>query len=156
MRLLNTNNFEIEEVSDSKIPPYAILSHTWDEEGEVTFQDIEGNRAANKKGYEKVKSCCSVAKANGFDYVWMDTCCIDKTSNVELSEAINSMYYWYQRAEVCYTYLADVSSDNANGQADGDALEFSKSRWFTRGWTLQELIAPSTIIFFNKHWVKLG
>jgi ankyrin repeat protein len=145
MRLLNTDNFEVKEFRDDEVPRYAILSHTWDEE-EVTFQDIEGTRAANKKGYEKVKSCCSVARANGLKYVWIDTCCINKTSSAELSEAINSMYRWYQEADVCYSYLADVSSKAI----------FSGSRWFTRGWTLQELIAPSTVIFLNNEWKEIG
>jgi hypothetical protein len=145
MRLLNTDTFEVKEIRDDEVPRYAILSHTWDEE-EITFQDIEGTRAANKRGYKKVKSCCSVARANGFEYVWIDTCCIDKTSSAELSEAINSMYCWYQEADVCYSYLADVPSKAI----------FSSSRWFTRGWTLQELIAPSTVIFLDEEWEELG
>lgn len=145
MRLLNTGNFEVKLFGDNEVPPYAILSHTWDEE-EVTLQDMEGTRAANKKGYQKVKSCCSVAAANRFEYVWVDTCCIDKTSSAELSEAINSMYRWYQEAKVCFAYLADVPSKKS----------FSESRWFTRGWTLQELIAPSTVIFLDEGWKELG
>ena len=145
MRLLNTGNFEVKLFGEDQVPPYAILSHTWNEE-EVTLQDMEGTDAANKKGYEKIKGCCSIASANGFEYVWIDTCCIDKASSAELSEAINSMYYWYQEAKVCYTYLADVPSKS----------KFSDSRWFTRGWTLQELIAPSSVIFFDEEWKKLG
>ncbi|KAI9772610.1 MAG: hypothetical protein M1839_002423 [Geoglossum umbratile] len=145
MRLLSTDNFEVKEFGDDEVPRYAILSHTWDEE-EVTFQDMEGTRVANKKGHEKVKSCCSVARASGLKYVWIDTCCIDKTSSAELSEAINSMYRWYQEADVCYGYLADVPSKAV----------FSSSRWFTRGWTLQELIAPSTVIFLDEEWKELG
>ena len=145
MRLLNTVNFKVEEFREDRVPRYAILSHTWGEE-EVTLQDMEQTRTANKKGYEKVQDCSSVARANGFKYVWIDTCCIDKTSSVELSEAINSMYRWYQEADVCYGYLADVPS-KAN---------FSGSRWFTRGWTLQELIAPSTLIFLDENWKELG
>jgi len=145
MRLLNTDNFEVKEFRDDELPRYAILSHTWDEE-EVTLQDMEGTRAANKKGHEKVKSCCSVARANGLKYIWIDTCCINKTSSAELSEAINSMYHWYQEADVCYGYLADVPSKAI----------FSDSRWFTRGWTLQELIAPSTVIFLDEEWKELG
>jgi hypothetical protein len=125
MRLLNTGNFEVKLFGEDQVPPYAILSHTWNEE-EVTLQDMEGTDAANKKGYEKIKGCCSIASANGFEYVWIDTCCIDKASGAELSEAINSMYYWYQEAKVCYTYLADVPLKS----------KFSDSRWFTRGWTL--------------------
>src|SRR5262245_22765266 len=112
MRLLDTSNLEVKIFGDDEVQPYAILSHTWDEE-EITLQDMEGIHSVNKKGYEKVKRCCSVAKANGFKYVWIDTCCIDKTSSAELSEAINSMYRWYQEAEVCYAYLADVPSKNS-------------------------------------------
>lgn len=146
MRLLDTGSFKIKEFTDDSIPRYAILSHTWDEKGEVTFQDMNGTDAKNKNGYDKIKRCCLTAKANGFQYVWIDTCCIDKTSSAELSEAINSMYRWYQGAEICYTYLADVQSKD----------EIQKSRWFTRGWTLQELIAPLKMIFFNEEWKELG
>ncbi|KAK3346002.1 heterokaryon incompatibility protein-domain-containing protein [Lasiosphaeria hispida] len=146
MRLLKTGSIELREFTDDQVPPYAILSHTWSAE-EITLRDLQENHAvANKKGYEKIKRCCSVAGAKGFEYVWVDTCCIDKTSSAELSEAINSMYRWYEEAGECYAYLADVPSK----------VEFSKSRWFTRGWTLQELIAPSTVIFFNEDWEALG
>ncbi|KAI9782388.1 MAG: hypothetical protein M1839_005261 [Geoglossum umbratile] len=107
---------------------------------------MEEPGVANKKGSKKVKSCCSIARANGLKYIWIDTCCIDKTSSAELSEAINSMYRWYQEADVCYGYLADVPSKAV----------FSGSRWFTRGWTLQELIAPSTVIFLDEEWKELG
>ncbi len=133
----------MEEFSDNDVPQYAILSHTWDEE-EVTLQDMEGIGPVNKKGYEKIKRCCSEANV-GFKYVWIDTCCIDKTSSAELSEAINSMYRWYQEAELCYAYLADVPSK-----------PLQQSRWFTRGWTLQELIAPLRVIFFNGEWEEIG
>ncbi|KAI1203314.1 heterokaryon incompatibility protein-domain-containing protein [Nemania serpens] len=138
MRLLNTT-------AGHDVQPYAILSHTWGED-EVSFQDMKSADAAEKKGYQKVKNCCALAKANGYGYVWVDTCCIDKTSSAELSEAINSMYRWYQEADVCYAYLADVPSIS----------RLSESRWFTRGWTLQELIAPSTVIFFNNEWQDIG
>ncbi|KAJ4250190.1 hypothetical protein NW762_012005 [Fusarium torreyae] len=145
MRLVTTNNIELEFVDDDKVPEYAILSHTWEQE-EVLFHDMGSGNAKNKKGYAKLESCCRVARANGFDYIWDDTCCIDKTSSAELSEAINSMYRYYQEADVCYAYLADVSTIE----------ELSSSRWFTRGWTLQELIAPHQIIFFDKEWRELG
>lgn len=145
MRLLNTATIEVKQFGDNNIPAYAILSHTW-EEDEVTLQDIERTHVVNKKGYDKIKQCCAIARAGGYEYVWIDTCCIDKTSSAELSEAINSMYYWYQEAEICYAYLADVPSKR----------QFADSRWFTRGWTLQELIAPSTVIFLDEIWCKLG
>ncbi|KAH7237302.1 heterokaryon incompatibility protein-domain-containing protein [Fusarium solani] len=142
MRLLHTTEHKVKEVKTTA--QFAILSHTW-EKDEITFQDIERPGADEKEGYNKLRNACSVAAADGFDYIWIDTCCIDKTSSAELSEAINSMYRWYQEAEVCYAYLADVPF-----------CEFSQSRWFTRGWTLQELIAPSTVIFFDKEWEVIG
>lgn len=142
MRLLHTTEHKVKEVKTTT--QFAILSHTW-EKDEITFQDIERPGANEKEGYNKLRNACSVAAADGFDYIWIDTCCIDKTSSAELSEAINSMYRWYQEAEVCYAYLADVPF-----------CEFSQSRWFTRGWTLQELIAPSTVIFFDKEWEVIG
>jgi hypothetical protein len=118
MRLLRTREsdqgkFEIEDMTDYEIPPYAILSHRWGDE-EVTFEDMKGACAATKKGYQKVKKCCELARRRGFKYVWIDTCCIDKMSSVELSEAINSMYQWYQDAEECYAYLADVQSESGS------------------------------------------
>ncbi|PWY69641.1 HET-domain-containing protein [Aspergillus sclerotioniger CBS 115572] len=150
MRLLYTtqssnNCFDILEFADNNIPPYAILSHTWENE-EVTLQDMQGGCAERKSGFKKVQDCCSVAKASGYDYAWIDTCCIDKTSSAELSEAINSMYRWYYEADVCYVYLADIQSGS----------EFVGSRWFTRGWTLQELIAPPNMIFFDGQWKEIG
>ncbi|RYP69892.1 hypothetical protein DL771_005835 [Monosporascus sp. 5C6A] len=150
MRLLRTvesspGRFEIHYFQDDSIPKYVILSHAWGE-GEMTFQDMEAGHGQSKKGFEKLKNCCSYAEADGFEYVWIDTCCIDKTSSAELSGAINSMYHWYQNAERCYAYLADVSSKS----------DFTSSRWFTRGWTLQELIAPSAVIFLDQHWQRLG
>ncbi|RTE68256.1 hypothetical protein BHE90_017367, partial [Fusarium euwallaceae] len=144
MRLLNIKHIELEYFADN-VPRYAILSHTWEEE-EVTFQDMEQGRAKDKKGYTKIKNCCSVARDKGYNYVWIDTCCIDKTSSAELTEAINSMYRYYRECEACYSFLSDISS----------ASNFSQSRWFTRGWTLQELIAPMHMIFFNKEWQQLG
>ncbi|GLA05528.1 hypothetical protein AnigIFM60653_006020 [Aspergillus niger] len=150
MRLLNTQlsdggAFVIQDFLDYELPPYAILSHTWGKE-EVTYQEINTASAKEKSGYEKITQCCSVARADGYKYVWIDTCCIDKTSSAELSEAINSMYFWYQKAEVCYAILADVRSEE----------EIAQSKWLTRGWTLQELIAPSRVIFLNERWEVLG
>ncbi|KAF4949954.1 hypothetical protein FGADI_8555 [Fusarium gaditjirri] len=145
MRLVNTQTIQLEFLNDDNVPDYAILSHTWEQE-EVLFHDMGRDSAKSKKGYAKLESCCRVARENGFEYIWDDTCCIDKTSSAELSEAINSMYRYYQGARVCYVYLADISA----------VSEISNSRWFTRGWTLQELIAPSSMIFFDKDWRELG
>jgi len=155
MRLLHTTEHKLEEFEGNKIPLYAILSHTWGE-NEITFQDFSGSDVKGEKGYEKIRKTCSIAADHGFYYVWIDTCCIDKTSSAELSEAINSMYRWYQDSGVCYAYLADVPPNAVDHRTRAIGHEFSKSRWFTRGWTLQELIAPSTVIILDQKWQEIG
>ena len=151
MRLLNTSTLEVQEFLESRVPEYVILSHTWREE-EVTLQDLLSGKAPAKKGYSKLTGCCKKAKADGFTYCWIDTCCIDKTSSAELSEAINSMYQWYKNARICYAYLEDVFQDPETD----DFKAFGDSKWFTRGWTLQELIAPPIVEFYNASWLEIG
>ncbi|KAF2738501.1 HET-domain-containing protein [Polyplosphaeria fusca] len=154
MRLLNQETFKLEFFPDRPYPQYAILSHTWGPTGsEVTFRDME-NRTASLKylGFEKLKYTCAQAKADGIPYVWVDTCCIDKESSAELSESINSMFAWYQEAKVCYAFLNDVPNDEDPKTSD----KFARSKWFTRGWTLQELIAPKQLIFYSRDWAELG
>jgi hypothetical protein len=152
MRLLNTRTVELSEFFGKDIPKYAILSHRWEEE-EITFQDIQlvARGRERKKGWTKLEGCRRQALKDEFDWVWDDTCCIDKSSSAELSEAINSMFNWYRGAEVCYAYLSDVSA--ALGKV---MVEFQGSKWFTRGWTLQELLAPKRLVFFDRQWVELG
>lgn len=135
---------------------YAILSHTWDDE-KVTFDDMRSNirSTRRKKGFSKIKGCCEQAKKDGFSYVWIDCCCIDKKSSAELTESINSMFKWYQWADTCYVFLSDVENDGYNQTLDVDD-QFSKSNWFNRGWTLQELLAPPMLKFFSKDWRSLG
>jgi ankyrin repeat protein len=150
MRLLQVHksgSFSLIERFGDDIPPYAILSHTWGSpDEEVTFQDLQAGLGEHKRGYRKIIFCGKQAADDGLKFFWVDTCCIDKTSSAELSEAINSMYMWYQAAEVCYAYLADVPSIGT----------LPNSRWFTRGWTLQELIAPTEVVFFSEEWERLG
>ena len=136
---------------------YAILSHVWRPQ-EQSFQTInafvaEGIKLGDRRVCSKIRRCCILARADGYNWVWVDTCCIDKTSSAELSEAINSMYRWYALAGVCYVYLHDVSS---TCQLDTPRSQFRKSVWFTRGWTLQELIAPRFILFLSQDWQPLG
>jgi len=142
----------LEEFHGSNIPPYAILSHTWGKE-EVSFQDLVGGDAPKLRECKKIIGCRNQAVSDGYRYIWVDTCCIDKTSSAELSEAINSMFCWYREAEVCYAYLADVGI-----KTDLTYLQsaIKKSRWFTRGWTLQELVAPSDVVFYDSDWVEIG
>jgi hypothetical protein len=150
----------VEEFSGSTVPPYAILSHCWGD-GEVSFQDINGSGWRRKHGAVKIEYACEQAKKDHWDYVWIDTCCIDKRSSAELSEAINSMYNWYEEAQICYAYLEDVSAPTASLEMPQvlkryEDLKFQKSKWFTRGWTLQELIAPNKVDFYGKEWNHLG
>ena len=151
MRLLDVNTLELHEFN-SILPPYAILSHTWTE-SEVAFEELGTPAAAEKQGYEKIIGCCAQAARDGLRYVWIDTCCIDKRSSTELGEAINSMYRWYKKAIVCYAYLADV---NTSTYPEYPPSEFANSRWFKRGWTLQELVAPANVVFFRADWVMIG
>ncbi|OQV09282.1 hypothetical protein CLAIMM_13417 [Cladophialophora immunda] len=118
------------------------------------FQDIGVSGVEKRAGYEKVRKTCEIAAADGFDYVWIDTCCIDKKSSAELSEAINSMYRWYQEAALCYVYLCDFGPNS--GAYEIYPQDLRGCRWFKRGWTLQELIAPSIVIFLDQMWHEIG
>jgi Cdc6-like AAA superfamily ATPase len=164
MRLLHFNDDGkpslVEFVGTNSPPPYAILSHTWgSDDQEVTYQDVRGGTGEHKGGWQKLLFCRDQAKLNGLEYSWIDTCCIDKTNSAELSEAINSMFAWYRKAQTCYVYLSDVSNNASQGVSE-DARRwkpaFRNTRWFTRGWTLQELIAPSSVEFFSRKGTYLG
>jgi hypothetical protein len=146
---------------NNKLPPYAILSHSWGEEAEeVSFKDIIRNAGKDKSGYQKIQFCGEQAKRDGLQYFWIDTCCINKANKAEHSVAIQSMFCWYRNAARCYVYLSDVSALSCGDEREARSLpwdsEFQKSRWFTRGWTLQELLAPNVVEFFSRDWHKLG
>lgn len=130
MRLVNTSTGRLDEFFDTQRPSYAILSHTWGKEelsyfdllyltssfppdAIGTVQALLRSPRRDSEGYLKLEACCRVAKSRGFDWVWIDTCCIDKSSSAELSEAINSMWAWYRDAAECYVYLFDVSLSSA-------------------------------------------
>ncbi|WXC50724.1 hypothetical protein QX201_010407 [Fusarium graminearum] len=157
MRLINVETLELESfVGDlgREVPTYAILSHVWTNE-EVSYQQMIGSLpiSEDSKGYRKIVEFCAKARNEGFEYAWVDTCCIDKTSSAELSEAINSMFLWYRKSDACYVYLQDVPSKE-NPVSRGS--QFRQSRWFTRGWTLQELLAPHEVIFLANDWREIG
>jgi len=169
--------FDDEELAQTG---YAILSHCWGKDKEeVKFSELDQLARMEKEsrdeirrrpGYKKIVATCRQARSGGIgpdgtqtpmDWVWVDTCCIDKSSSAELSEAINSMYRWYENAVVCYAFLQDVLDNTIPhiqipyGKSDVDHIRtspFGRSRWFTRGWTLQELIAPRIVQFFNREW----
>lgn len=192
IRLINVHTFELEDFHSSKDVKYAILSHRWEGE-EVLIGDLQHLRLhqlRRMQGWAKIENSCRQAAADKIDYVWVDTCCIDKSSSAELQEAINSMYRWYQNADRCYAYLSDlqplwterlsversllVRSDfmsTYTSGALGTALlqhwlqegrpvqfleAFVRSQWFKRGWTLQELLAPKKVTFFDADWNKFG
>jgi hypothetical protein len=153
MRLLNTTTFELKEFLSVR-PPYAILSHTWgpDELVHETFHTWD-KTSQNTPSTKKTSGFCSLAHRDGYEWCWIDTICIDKKSSAELSEAINSMFCWYKEADVCYAYLSDVKIDYS---APDTLKDFEKSRWHTRGWTLQELLAPRRVEFFDVDWDQIG
>lgn len=144
-----------EFADDNSTPPYAILSHTWHEGQEVSFQEMLdlADETKKKSGYRKIVESARQAKDMGYSYVWIDTCCIDKKSSSELSEAINSMFNWYKNSKYCFVYLADIETPQERIPA---TRSFLRSRWFKRGWTLQELIAPLKVCFFDRNWNPVG
>lgn len=166
MRLINTNTLQLHEFI-SEVPKYAILSHRWrtDTGGEATLQQFQEflksipaflklqrrslSSRRSSPGVLKVLDFCRIAKNYRLEWAWCDTVCVDKTNNVELSEAINSMFRWYEDSALCIVYLQDVEAANR-------AETLTRSEWFTRGWTLQELIAPMHIIFCDTHWKPFG
>ncbi len=158
MRLLNTRTLDLEDfITVDQTPLYAILSHTWGAD-EVTFKDLRSGRPEEyqqKQGWRKITESARYASSRGWSHIWVDTCCIDKSDITELSEAINSMFHWYERAQVCYAYLADVPPMKSAGKHPWK-WSFRSSRWFTRGWTLQELLAPSFLEFLDSDWNLIG
>lgn len=168
MRLINVETGSLEEFSGSTVPPYAVISHRWGNE-EVLLEDY-GDRPpilSRSYGWTKILQAGHIARERGLRYVWIDTCCIDKKSSAELSEAINSMFSWYQNAKECYVFLVDVPSipsipasqeaqDSPAGVQSFETESFRSSVWFTRAWTLQELLAPASVIFFSCDFHELG
>jgi WD40 repeat protein len=163
MRLLRFDNdgeLCLVEYVGKDIPPYAILSHTWgDDHEEVTFNDVENGTGKSKTGYDKIRFCGTQAAKEGLQYFWVDTCCINKSNNSELAESLNSMFRWYQESRTCYVYLSDVCKPSdaptlSEPSSWHEALK--RARWFTRGWTLQELIAPASVDFFAADWSFIG
>ena len=155
------------EFGDDEVTEYAILSYRWIEQ-EVDYSEMvklakmdeeERREIRQRDGYRKILQSCEQAKKDGYKWLWVDTCCIDKRSSAELSEAINSMYRWYENSKVCYAYLHDLpdSSFPMVPHVDIDDEEWIDwPEWFSRGWTLQEMIAPRDVQFFNKDWHPIG
>ncbi|KAK0759434.1 hypothetical protein N5P37_007622 [Trichoderma harzianum] len=164
MRLLSFNGNRLACTKDliDEPPPYAILSHTWGgDDDEVTFSDITAGKGPDKPGYRKIQFCARQAASDGLSYFWIDTCCIDKSNSTELQREINSMFRLYKNAAKCYVYLSDVTKHRDINQVESSPApswesSFRKSRWFTRGWTLQELLAPATVEFFSSECAHLG
>lgn len=155
MKLLNVKTLQIEEFLENRLPAYAVLSHTWGQD-EVSFRDIRRIKVAKKRaGFAKIAYTCTQAQEDGLAYAWVDTCCIDKSSSAELQEAINSMYRWYAKADICYAYLADFRWTSFTSPNTPDET-LGSSAWFGRGWTLQELIAPKEVKFYDVTWTAVG
>ena len=163
MRLLSSKpggGFELSSFNANDTPPYAILSHTWSDGEEVTYDELVAGEGHNKTGFAKLRFCAERAANDCVKYFWVDSCCINKRDSHELSAALNNMFRWYRRAAKCYVYLSDVRvpDEVADAQAFRVTWEdaFRRSRWFTRGWTLQELLAPASVEFFSANSKYLG
>jgi hypothetical protein len=164
MRLLKDNGdgIVLTEYPASNIPPYAILSHTWGPDAdEVTYQDMLDGVGEAKVGYKKLKFCAEQARHRGLSHFWVDTCCIDKSDPIEVERSINLMFQWYSYATRCYVYLSDVSLTRKRKRKSKQPKSqwksaFRESKWFTRGWTLQELLAPASVEFFAEDGQRLG
>jgi hypothetical protein len=157
MRLIDAQTLELKLFPDPVREPYAILSHTWTDD-EVTFEEMERDRqdAQVRAGFTKITMACHLAVEHGLNYVWVDTCCIDKSSSAELSEAINSMFNWYRNAVMCFAYIYDLPRLQPGANLAGSLAYFETCKWFTRGWTLQELIAPCDVLFYDEDWNLRG
>ncbi|KAJ5708403.1 heterokaryon incompatibility protein-domain-containing protein [Penicillium malachiteum] len=164
MWLINTRTIKLKYfVTPQHAPSYAILSHTWGYyEDEISFQemresDLRSSKHSKRPGWQKIKQACAKAFEDyNYRYIWIDTCCIDKTSSTELQEAINSMFSYYAESAICFAYLSDVEVSRFSLALDKKFELFQRARWFTRGWTLQELLAPKKLEFFNKSWHSVG
>ena len=159
MRLLNCWSLTLKYFWEHELPRYAILSHRWldNNDEEISFEDIQSlsrETTQKKRGFKKIQQCCEQAIKDGIEWVWVDTCCIQQSSSTELSESINSMFLWYGLAAVCYAYLSDVPVSHLRNKLN--TMDFQNSSWFTRAWTLQELLAPKDVVFFSDNWEELG
>lgn len=147
MRLINTKSpYEFEEFITVPHRRYAILSHRWIDGQEISYKDFRKrtDEIHHLAGYRKIKDFCDFAQQRGYDWAWVDTCCIDKRSSADLTEAINSMYMWYRMAGECHVLLHDYRQT------------LRRCEWFSRGWTLQELLAPDTVVFCTAEWEVIG
>ena len=161
MRLINARTLQMEEVWHENAKEYSILLHRWLDHGEVSFQNIQNLEVASTmEGFAKIQKSCEHAVKDGFDYVWVDTCCINKESSAELSKSINSMFRWYKALAVCYAFLSDADANVPSRYIVArDIVEeqIKSSKWFTRGWTLKNLSPLKMLSFMisNGHiWAR--
>ena len=182
-RLIDTETLQLHKYSEIDVPRrsydpamqtdgYAILSHRW-MQGEISYQDVQLRQNLQAPGWQKIERFCAYVRELGFRWAWVDTCCIDKTRSAELSEAVNSMYRWYRKAEACFVYLDNVrchsnevttykKSYRSSGRDNNSTVStrtveaLSRSKWCTRCWHLQELIAPDDVVFLDNTWSIFG
>jgi hypothetical protein len=154
MRLLHAKNLYFEEFFEDACPDYVVFSHNWGTvEEEVTYSDLLNGRKRDTTGYAKIISLCAKTVEHKYSWVWVDTCCIDKNSSAELTEAVHSMFRWYQNARKCFVYMNDVLWESKTAAS---RQSFRSSRWHIRGWLLQELLAPRINVFYDREWRFIG
>jgi hypothetical protein len=127
-----------------EIVRYAILSHRWMDQDEPTYEEVKSGKARGR-GYWKLWKFCEKAREYGVKFAWSDTCCIDKSSSTELDESIRSMFRWYRNSTICIVHLAESQT----------IKDMMHDAWMKRGWTLQELLAPRELKFFNMYWMPM-
>jgi heterokaryon incompatibility protein (HET) len=165
MRLINVRTLDLRKFNQHP-PRYAILSHRWIDEQEICLQDWEvyvanqdplSSQIKCKSGFIKIQNACIQAQKRGFEWLWADTVCIDKRDNSEVTKSVNLMFSWYQSASVCFAYMHEVSNNNQRLKwTEDNAVVRKTPEWFTRGWTLQELLAPKKLLLSDQDWNCIG
>ncbi|KIO10640.1 hypothetical protein M404DRAFT_128934, partial [Pisolithus tinctorius Marx 270] len=129
---------------------YVMFSHVW-QGNEPSFQDI--NDVESKSVWnlpdtplnEKLRNFCKEVRRLGHNWAWSDTCCIDKSTSSTLNQSLTSMYKWYANSVATLVFLAGVAHPSKSG-------DLARSIWMTRAWTLQELLSPNVIFFYDSEW----
>lgn len=157
LRLIGARDLLPIRFSADKAPPYAFISHCWlHPDEEPTLRDLVDNVAYRKAGFTKLQRAADVALRRGLEYFWIDTCCVDGRIIHEVRQAIKTVALWLTKADICFVYLSDVKAVEQRSSLNSNHESLRKSKWFTRSWTLVELLVPQRVEFFSDNWTALG